>query len=145
VGVPRPELTELVARALALLGSERAWVVHGADGLDEISTTGYTKVSECSKGAVRTFYVHPSEFGVVKASAEALKGGEASQNAAIARAVLAGEKGSARDIVVLNAGVSLFIAEAASSIGDGIRRAAESLDSGRAAAALERLVQASHG
>jgi anthranilate phosphoribosyltransferase len=145
VGVPRPELTELVARALALLGSERAWVVHGADGLDEISTTGYTKVSECSKGAVRTFYVHPSEFGVAKASAEALKGGEASQNAAIARAVLAGEKGSARDIVVLNAGVSLFIAEAASSIGDGIRRAAECLDSGRAAAALERLVQASHG
>jgi anthranilate phosphoribosyltransferase len=145
VGVPRPELTELVARALALLGSERAWVVHGADGLDEISTTGYTKVSECSKGAVRTFYVHPSEFGVAKASAEALKGGEASQNAAIARAVLAGEKGSARDIVVLNAGVSLFIAEAASSIDDGIRRAAESLDSGRAAAALERLVQASHG
>jgi anthranilate phosphoribosyltransferase len=145
VGVPRPELTELVARALALLGSERAWVVHGADGLDEISTTGYTKVSECSHGAVRTFYVHPSEFGVAKATADALKGGDAQQNAAIARGVLAGETGPARDIVVLNAGVSLFIAEAAATIDEGIRRSAESLDSGRAAAALERLVQASHG
>jgi anthranilate phosphoribosyltransferase len=145
VGVPRPELTELVARALALLGSERAWVVHGADGLDEISTTGYTKVSECSNGAVRTFYVHPSEFGVAKATADALKGGDAQQNAAIARGVLSGDKGPPRDIVVLNAGVALFIAEAAPSIEEGIRRAADSLDSGRAAAALERLVQASHG
>jgi anthranilate phosphoribosyltransferase len=94
---------------------------------------------------VRTFYIHPSEFGVAKATADALKGGDAQQNAAIARGVLGGEKGPARNIVVLNAGVSLFIAEAASSIDEGIRRAAESLDSGRAAAALERLVQASHG
>ena len=69
VGVPRPELTELVARSLALLGSERAWVVHGADGLDEISTTGYTKVSECRDGAVNTFYVHPADFGLPKAVA----------------------------------------------------------------------------
>ena len=64
VGVPRPELTELVARSLSLLGSRRAWVVHGADGLDEISTTGYTKISECRDGAVNTFYLHPSDVGV---------------------------------------------------------------------------------
>src|SRR4030095_13691904 len=66
VGVPRPELTELLARSLLLLGSERAWVVHGADGIDEISTTGYTKVSECRAGTVNTFYVHPSDFGIAK-------------------------------------------------------------------------------
>ena len=68
VGVPRPELTELLARALLLLGSERAWVVHGADGIDEISTTGHTKVSECRGGSVNTFYVHPADFGMPKAS-----------------------------------------------------------------------------
>jgi anthranilate phosphoribosyltransferase len=66
VGVPRSELTELLARALLMLGSTRAWVVHGADGIDEISTTGYTKVSECRDGSVRTFYVHPSDFGMPK-------------------------------------------------------------------------------
>src|SRR6202034_1165715 len=66
VGVPRPELTQLMARALMLLGSDRAWVVHGADGLDEISTTGYTKISECRDGAVNTFYLHPSEVGLPK-------------------------------------------------------------------------------
>jgi anthranilate phosphoribosyltransferase len=141
VGVPRPELTELVARALVLLGAERAWVVHGADGLDEISTTGYTKVSECHNGAVRTFYVHPAEFGLPKATPEALKGADASHNAAIARAVLGGEKGPARDIVLLNTGVSLLIAGEAPSVADGIRRAAESIDSGAASGALDRLVK----
>ena len=68
VGVPRPELTELLARALMMLGSERAWVVHGADGIDEISTTGYTKVSECRDGAVNTFYLHPADVGLPKAT-----------------------------------------------------------------------------
>src|SRR5215213_1176124 len=99
VGVPRPELTELVARSLALLGSERAWVVHGADGLDEISTTGYTKVSECRDGAVNTFYVHPSDFKVPKASPEALKGGDAAQNATIVSDILDGTHGAPRRIV----------------------------------------------
>src|SRR5919198_1036229 len=93
VGVPRPELTELVARSLAQLGAERAWVVHGADGLDEISTTGYTKVSECRNGAVNTFYLHPADVGLAKAAPEALKGGDPAQNAAIARAVLSGSRG----------------------------------------------------
>jgi len=72
VGVPRPEFTELLARTLLLLGSERAWVVHGADGIDEISTTGYTKVSECRDGAVKTFYLHPGDFGMQKSAAGAL-------------------------------------------------------------------------
>jgi anthranilate phosphoribosyltransferase len=145
VGVPRPELTELVARSLALLGAERAWVVHGADGLDEISTTGYTKVSECRDGAVNTFYVHPSDFNLPKAAPEALRGGDAAENAAIARSVLAGDRGPARDIVLLNAAASLLIAGSVSTIADGIARAERALDDGSAAAVLERLVQTSNG
>ena len=145
VGVPRPELTELVARSLALLGAERAWVVHGADGLDEISTTGYTKVSECRNGAVNTFYVHPSDFNVPKSAPAALRGGDAAENAAIARAVLAGERGPARDIVVLNAAASLLIADAVVTVADGIARAERALDSGTGAAVLDRLVRVSNG
>jgi anthranilate phosphoribosyltransferase len=144
VGVPRPELTELVARSLAMLGTERAWVVHGADGLDEISTTGYTKVSECRAGAVNTFYLHPSDAGLPKASPDALKGGDAAENARIARAVLSGAPGPARDIVLLNAGASLLIAGAAATLQDGIKRAAAVLDGDGAAAVLDRLVRISN-
>src|SRR5437016_3737802 len=81
VGVPRPEFTELMARALMLLGSERAWVVHGADGIDEMSTTGYTKISECANGEVKTFYLHPTDVGVPKAVPGSLVGGDAAANA----------------------------------------------------------------
>ena len=144
VGVPRPELTELVARSLGLLGSERAWVVHGADGLDEISTTGYTKISECRDGSVNTFYLHPSDVRIPKASPETLRGGGADDNARIARDVLAGEAGAPRDIVLLNAGAALFIAGAVSSISDGLVRAADALDSGRAADVLATLVRVSN-
>jgi anthranilate phosphoribosyltransferase len=144
VGVPRPELTELVARSLGILGSERAWVVHGADGLDEISTTGYTKISECRHGAVHTFYLHPSDAGLPKAAPAALRGGDAAANAVIARDVLAGRPGAARDIVLLNAGASLLIAGAAASIQEGIAHAARAIDDGSASAALERLVTISN-
>jgi len=143
VGVPRPELTELVARSLALLGSERAWVVHGADGLDEISTTGYTKVSECRDGAVNTFYVHPSDFKLPKADPASLRGGDAAANAAIARAVLARQAGPARDIVLLNAAVSLLIAGAVATVSEGIERASAAIDSGAATSLLDRLVAVS--
>jgi anthranilate phosphoribosyltransferase len=144
VGVPRPELTELVARSLALLGSERAWVVHGADGLDEISTTGYTKVSECRDGAVNTFYVHPADFGLPKAVPARLRGGEAVDNAAIARRILQGEQGAPRDIVLLNAAASLLIAGAAGTVEEGIGRAAQAIDSGDAARTLEQLIAVSN-
>jgi anthranilate phosphoribosyltransferase len=143
VGVPRPELTELVARSLALLGSERAWVVHGADGLDEISTTGYTKVSECRGGAVNTFYIHPGDFGLAKAAPAQLRGGDAAANAAIARAVLAGTPGAPRDIVLLNAAASLLIAGRVPSIKDGLKDASAALDSGAAAGVLDTLVRIS--
>ena len=144
VGVPRPELTELVARSLSMLGSERAWVVHGADGLDEISTTGYTKVSECRDGAVNTFYIHPSDVGLPKATPDALRGGDAARNAGIARAVLAGEHGPARDIVLLNTAASLLIAGAVERLETGLAQAAEAIDSGRAAAVLDKLVVGSN-
>jgi anthranilate phosphoribosyltransferase len=143
VGVPRPELTELLARSLMMLGSRRAWVVHGADGIDEISTTGYTKVSECRDGAVNTFYVHPADFGVAKSEPAALKGGDAEDNAAIVRRILAGERGSRRDVVLLNAGVALFIAGRADTIRDGIRIAASAIDSGAAQQRLQQMVESS--
>jgi len=145
VGVPRPELTELVARSLALLGSDRAWVVHGADGLDEISTTGYTKVSECHRGAVHTFYVHPSDFGLAKADVGALAGGDAALNARIVGDVLAGRPGPSRDIVTLNAGAALFVAGRAATVREGVALAGAALDEGRAARALEALVRLSNG
>lgn len=143
VGVPRPDLTELMARALALLGSERAWVVHGADGLDELSTTGYTKVSECREGSVRSFYVHPADFGLGKVPLDALRGGDAAANAAIIAGVLRGTAGAARDVIVFNAGAALFIAGRADSVRDGMRLAVDAIDSGRAVDVLARLVAAS--
>jgi anthranilate phosphoribosyltransferase len=139
VGVPRPELTELLARALARLGSERAWVVHGADGLDEISTVGYTKVSECRAGAVNTFYIHPADYGLPAATVADLQGGGAAENAAIARAILDGAVGPRRDVVLLNAAAALLVAGACPTIGAGIAAAAEAIDSGRARGVLARL------
>jgi anthranilate phosphoribosyltransferase len=144
VGVPRPELTELMARALLLLGSTRAWVVHGADGFDELSTTGHTKVSECRNGTVQTFYVHPADYGLPKSSIDALKGGDAAQNAQRIRDVLDGVQGPARNIVLLNAGAALFIAGRADSVNAGIAEAAAAIDSGKAKAILERLAQVSN-
>jgi anthranilate phosphoribosyltransferase len=143
VGVPRPEFTELLARALMLLGSERAWVVHGADGIDEISTSGYTKISECRDGAVNTFYLHPADVGLPKAAPGALRGGSAHENARIIDAVLAGERGAARDVVLLNAGAALFVAGEARSVEDGMLRAARALDRRDAQRTLERLVSVS--
>jgi anthranilate phosphoribosyltransferase len=139
VGVARPELTELMARALQQLGLRRAWVVHGADGLDELSTTGYTKVSECHGQVVRTFYVHPSDVGLAKATAQALQGASAADNAAIIRGVLAGEPGAARDVVLLNAGAALFVAGRVGSLRDGLALAATSIDNGHAARTLAAL------
>ncbi len=144
VGVPRPELTELLARSLSLLGSERAWVVHGADGLDELSTTGYTKVSESRGTAVQTFYVHPTDFGLAKTTPESLKGGDAATNAAIVRSVLSGDAGPPRDVVLLNAGAALFVAGEASDVRAGIAKAAAAIDNGAAAKVLTALVSASN-
>jgi anthranilate phosphoribosyltransferase len=144
VGVPRSELTELLARSLLMLGSDRAWVVHGADGIDEISTTGYTKVSECRAGAVNTFYIHPADFGISKASPADLQGGDAARNAAIVQGILRGTRGAPRDVVLLNAGAALFVAGRAASVRDGIARAAEAIDTGAAQATLDTMARSSH-
>jgi anthranilate phosphoribosyltransferase len=143
VGVPRPELTQVMARALMLLGSKRAWVVHGDGGIDEISTTGHTKVSECRDGAVHTFFIHPAQFGLAKAAPVDLQGGDAAENAAIIRQVFDGRQNPARDIVLFNAGAALFVAGRASSVSDGIARAAAAIDSGSARETLDRMVQSS--
>jgi anthranilate phosphoribosyltransferase len=141
VGVPKPELTELMAHALRMLGTRRAWVVHGAEGIDEISIAGYTKVAECRDGAVHTFYIHPSEFGLEKSNGSAIVGGDAEVNAEIVRGVLEGRKGPARDVVLINAGASLFVAGAADSVREGLHRAAEAIDSGAARATLAAMVR----
>jgi anthranilate phosphoribosyltransferase len=143
VGVSRPEFTELMARALMLLGTTRAWVVHGADGIDELTTTGYTKVSECRDGAVNTFYLHPADVGLSKAPAGSLLGGDAHENARIIERILAGQRGPARDVVLLNAGAALFIAGAAASVDEGILKASRAIDRGDAKRTLEQLVSIS--
>ncbi|MDP6580781.1 MAG: anthranilate phosphoribosyltransferase [Vicinamibacterales bacterium] len=143
VGVSRPEHTDLIARALVVLGAERAWVVHGADGLDEVSTTGYTKISECHDGLVRTFFLHPSDFGLAVADPATLRADSPDENEAIARAVLAGEPGPPRDMVLANAAASLFIMERVGGLDEGVSTAAAALDDGRAQKTLTRLVDLS--
>lgn len=143
VGVPRAALTDVLARSLLMLGTERAWVVHGADGLDELSTTGHTKVSECRGGAVHSFYIHPSEFGVAQAALADLQGGDAAQNAEIVRGVLRGDQGAARDVVLLNAGASLLVAGEAESVREGISRASAAIETGAALATLETMARVS--
>jgi anthranilate phosphoribosyltransferase len=143
VGVSRPEHTELVARTLEALGTERAWVVHGAGGLDELSTLGHTKVSEVRDGTVNTFYVHPVDVGLPVASRDALAGGVAEENAAMVTRLLAGERGPRRDVVLFNTAAALLVADRVPTIAEGMTLAAASIDSGRAAAALTRMVEVS--
>jgi anthranilate phosphoribosyltransferase len=139
IGVSRPEHTELLARTLGDLGAIRAWVVHGASGLDELSTTGHTKVSELRDGAVNTFYVHPADVDVPIAEVRDLAGGSADENAAMILELLAGEPGPRRDIVLFNGAAALLVAGATSSLREGLGLAAASIDSGRARAALDRM------
>jgi anthranilate phosphoribosyltransferase len=140
VGVPRPELTELLARCLGRLGVRRAWVVHGA-GLDELSPAAPTRVSECREGTVRTFTIEAGDAGCAPCAVDDLRGGDAAHNAAIARGVLAGEAGPRREAVVLNAAAALIVAGRAGDLAEGARRARESLDSGAAASVLERVAR----
>jgi anthranilate phosphoribosyltransferase len=139
IGVSRPEHTALLAKTLGLLGAERAWVVHGAGGLDELSTLGHTKVSELRDGMVNTFYVHPSDASLPLADARDLAGGTAEENAVIIERLLGGETGPRRDIVLLNAGAGLLVAGKATTLADGVAMAAHSIASGRARAVLDGL------
>lgn len=143
VGVFAAQWVEPIAEVLAKLGSRHAWVVHGRDGLDELSTTGPTLVAELKDGAVSTFEVTPEDAGLARASLDALKGGDAAVNAAALRDVLDGVAGAYRDIVLLNVGAALVVGGKADDLRAGVALAAQSIDSGAARAALERLIAAS--
>jgi anthranilate phosphoribosyltransferase len=139
MGVYAAELTSPLAQALGNLGAKHAFVVHGMDGLDEITITDRTRVSEFAGGTVRDYFVHPSEFGLPAGKADDLKGGDAKENAAITIDMLKGQKGPRRDIVLMNAAAGLVASGKAPDFKEGIRLAAESIDSGSALRKLEQL------
>ena len=140
VGVYALELVDKLAEALSMLGTHRAFVVHGLDGLDEITITGPTRIAEVHEGNVRSIEVSPEEFGFQAGPLEEISGGDAAENAAIIRRILAGEKSPRRDVVVMNAAAALVAAGKAEHMGEGAALAAKSIDSGAAAQKLEALI-----
>jgi anthranilate phosphoribosyltransferase len=143
LGVYNEDLTEIMARVLCDLGTERAFVVHGLDGLDEITITGESKISEVRNGDVRTYYVAPEDFGINRASINAVKGGDALKNAEIIRGILSGSGGAPQDIVLLNAAAGLVAGGKGANLRDGIALARESIRSGHAMARLQKLIDLS--
>ena len=138
MGIFAEEWLEPVAHVLAELGAEKAWVVHGADGLDEMSTTGITRIAVLEQGRVSMHEVTPEDAGLKRSSLSALKGGTAEENGRAIRELLAGAKNPFRDIVLLNAGAALVVADKAHTIAEGVALGAEALDRGRAALVLEQ-------
>ncbi len=143
VGVFAPEWQEPLARVLGALGAERAWLVHGSDGLDEITTTGATEVVAWEAGAIRRFAITPEEVGLPRVSLADLKGGDARHNAAALTAVLGGAAGPYRDIACLNAAAALVVAGRAADLRAGLDMARAALDTGAARTILDRLVRTS--
>jgi anthranilate phosphoribosyltransferase len=139
VGVFEGDFVEPVAQVLANLGAERAWVVHGLDGLDELSTCDETRVAEVKDGKVRSFFINPGDLGLPAATSLDLRGGDAAANAATTLEILKGATGPKRDIVLLNAAAALLVAGLAEDLKGGLSVAAESLDRGKALAKLEDL------
>jgi anthranilate phosphoribosyltransferase len=144
VGVFSRQWVEPLARVLKNLGSDRAWVVHGSDGLDEITITGTTTVASLENGEVRTFEISPEQVGLKKAAPESLRGGDGEHNAAALKAVLEGQESAYRDVAVLNAAAALLVAGAAPDLKEGVALATKSLTSGAAEARLDRLVAVSN-
>ncbi len=140
VGVFDDRWVEPLAAVLRNLGSLHAWVVHGSDGLDELTTTGSTKVAELKGDAIKVFEVKPEDAGLKRATLAQLKGGDAQVNAAAIRQVLGGEPGPFRDVVLLNAAAALIVGGKAASLAEGVERAARAIDTGAAAQALDKLV-----
>jgi anthranilate phosphoribosyltransferase len=139
IGVFSPELVEVIARVLAELGSEHVLVVHGADGMDEISTTGPTSVAELKDGEVHRFTLEPESVGVPRTRLEALRGGEPQHNAELMVRLLEGESGPLKDIVALNAGAAIYVGGRAATLGDGVEAARTALEDGSAAGKLSAL------
>ena len=144
LGVYSPDWVEPLADVLGSLGAERAWVVHGAGGLDEISPAGETKVASLENGTVTIFTIRPEDAGLSPSPAEAIKGGDAAHNAEALRALLDGARGAYRDTVLLNAGAALVVVGRAADLKAGAALAAASIDEGKAAARLERLIDVSN-
>ena len=140
MGVYDPRLLEPLVEVLGRLGATRAWTVHG-QGLDELATSGPTEVAEWKDGAVRRFQVTPEDAGLPRASIDAIRGGDGEENAAALRALLAGQTGAYRDIVLLNAAAALVVSDRATDLAEGAALAAAAIDDGRAAQALERLAR----
>jgi len=138
MGIFAEEWLEPVAHVLADLGAEKAWIVHGADGLDEMTTTGITRVAVLERGQVSLREIAPEDAGLKRSKLSALKGGTAEENGRAIRELLAGAKNAYRDIVLLNAGAALVVADRAQTIAEGVALAAEAIDKGRAAASLEQ-------
>lgn len=143
LGVFDSRWVEPLARVLGALGTERAWVVHG-EGMDEMTTTGTTQVAEWRDGGVRLFNITPEAVGLPRASLADLTGGDPASNAAALRALLAGQSGPYRDIVLLNAAAALLVADKVEALREGVAMAAAAIDEGKAAAALDRLVAATN-
>jgi anthranilate phosphoribosyltransferase len=144
LGVYDPALTGTVAEVLRLLGLSRAMVVHGS-GLDEITTTGETQVTELDGGSLKSYTLTPEAYGFARASPSDLHGGEPLENARILREVMQGEKGAARDIVLMNAGAAVYVGGRARTLQEGCTLAAHSIDSGAALARLDALIRATRG
>src|SRR6266566_5743560 len=144
VGVFSRQWIEPLAQVLKNLGSECVWVVHGSDGLDEITTAGPTHVAALENGAVRTFEITPEEMGLQRVKSEALRGGEAKENAQALVDVLKGKQGPFRDVAVLNAAAALVVAARAKDLKQALALAQKSIDSGEAASRLQRLVAISN-
>ncbi len=140
IGVFAQEWLEPFAQVLKKLGSEKAWIVHGSDGLDEITTTGATHVAALENGDIRTFTIGPEDAGLPIAAPADLKGGDPTHNAAKLKAMLEGETGAYRDIVCLNAGAALLVADKVQNLKDGVAAAQESIDQGAALKVLNDLV-----
>lgn len=141
MGVYDGSVVQTAAHVLNNLGAERAFVVHSADGLDEITTTDSTHVAEVRDGAVRTYEVAPEDYGLPRASVNDLKGGDADENAVIIRSLLEGEKGPRRDIVLLNAAAAIVAGSKAEDFNEGIASAARAIDSGAASEKLDALIR----
>lgn len=139
VGAYDPALTEVMAEVLGEMGARRAFVVHGLDGLDEVSTVGPTRISELRDGSIKTYTITPDELGLPSAEAEAIAGGRPEENAAITTAVLQGERGPRQDIVLANAAAALVAAEIAADWGEGVELARRAIASGAAYEKLEAL------
>ena len=140
VGVFSESWVEPVALVLGKLGTERAWVVHGGDGMDELTTTATSYVAEIKEGVVRRFEVTPEDAGLPRGDLAALRGGDAGSNAAALRATLEGRRGPLRDVVLLNAAAALVVAGRAGDLREGMAAAAGAIDEGRATAVLQRLI-----